>query len=183
MNGDIIDGDNTTDSGHRITKRIIGIGGMTPVQLLEELGRCGVRLNDAARTLLAGHRFPWSPERYELSTVELSVRDLGLVKGAGISDVRSAAAAIGLLPPPVELAPYMRLQYLDQPEGALGFPAMQHRAPPGSVTIASEPLSDDDDFPKGFYLRRIDGVLWLRGYMSGPDHIWNADDRLVFIAS
>jgi hypothetical protein len=32
-------------------------------------------------------------------------------------------------------------------------------------------------------LRRIDGVLWLRGYRSGPEHIWNQDDHFVFTAS
>jgi hypothetical protein len=32
----------------------------------------------------------------------------------------------------------------------------------------------------GFYLRRIQGVLWLRGYRSALEHIWSADDRFVF---
>ncbi|MBS1911231.1 MAG: helicase [Bacteroidetes bacterium] len=181
MNGDTVDDGSTTDSDRRVTKRTVGAGGMTPAQLLTELERCGVQLNDAARTLLACPQFPWSPEWYELSTVELSVRDLGLANGAGISEVRAKAAAIGLLAPPIELAPHMRLQYLDQPEGSLGFPATQHRAPPGSLTIVSAPLSEADDVPKGFYLRRIEGMLWLRGYMSGPDHIWDAGDRLVFV--
>jgi hypothetical protein len=45
----------------------------------------------------------------------------------------------------------------------------------------SAPLAADDDIPKGFCLRRIDGVLWLRGYRSGPEHIWSPDDRLIFI--
>jgi hypothetical protein len=46
----------------------------------------------------------------------------------------------------------------------------------------SAALVEDDEFPKGFYLRRIDGVLWLRGYRSGPAHVWSPDDRLVFAA-
>lgn len=48
--------------------------------------------------------------------------------------------------------------YLDQPEGYSGHPIQQHRAPVGSITIASEILTEDEDFPKGFYLRRINGA-------------------------
>ncbi|MDA0708693.1 MAG: helicase, partial [bacterium] len=46
--------------------------------------------------------------------------------------------------------------------------------------IASQILTEDDDFPKGFYLRRIKGVLWLRGYRSWPGHVWEPDDHFVF---
>jgi len=49
-----------------------------------------------------------------------------------------------------------------------------------AITIASEPLTQDDDFPKGFYVRRIKGALWLRGYRAGAAHIWEADDHLLF---
>jgi hypothetical protein len=72
------------------------------------------------------------------------------------------------------------LQYLDQPEGYWDQPVRHHQAPSGSITIASEPLSEDDDFPKGFYLRRIKGVLWLRGYRSGAEHIWEPGDHFLF---
>lgn len=173
MGGEIIDRD-------RGVRRIIGIGGMTPERLLEELVRRGVGLNDPARTLLASPYFVWSAERRDVHTVELAIRDLGLPDGAVFAEIHARAAAVGLFPPPIELAPHMRLGYTDQPEGARGFPVTAHRAPPGSITIASEPLAADDEFPKGFYLRRIDGVLWLRGYHSGPDHIWSPGDHLVF---
>jgi hypothetical protein len=72
------------------------------------------------------------------------------------------------------------LQYLDQPEGSIGHPPSQHRAPPGSLTVASREFDVDENVPKGFYLRRVEGVLWLRGYCSGPDHMWSGTDRFVF---
>ncbi len=81
---------------------------------------------------------------------------------------------------PMELGPHFRLQYLDQPEGSIGHPVTQHRAPPGSITIASEPLEADHSFPKGFYLRRIEGTLWLRGYCCDDENIWDPEDRLAF---
>jgi hypothetical protein len=62
----------------------------------------------------------------------------------------------------------------------LGQPSSEYRAPPGSVTIASAPLASDDDYPKGFYLRRIKGVLGLRGYQSNAEHVWDAEDHFIF---
>ncbi len=84
---------------------------------------------------------------------------------------------MGLCPP--ELGPYLRLEYLDQPEGNFGS-SMQHQAPSGSITIASEVLTEDEDFPKGFYLRRINGELWLRGYRADHLHVWNPGDHFIF---
>jgi len=168
-------------NGLELTRRAVAVGGMTPPRLLEALARLGVRLNDAALTLLNSPHFRCSERRRELSTVELSVRELGFPDGAKIPDIYAKAAAAGLSLPPLELAPHLRLLHVDQPEGPLGFPATRHCAPPGAITVASAPLSEDEDFPKGFYLRKIEGVLWLRGYTSGPEHLWSPGDRLVFL--
>ena len=51
---------------------------------------------------------------------------------------------------------------------------------PGAVVVASPPLDERDETPKGFYLRRIHGVLWLRGYWSWAGHVWSPQDVLVF---
>jgi hypothetical protein len=109
-----------------------------------------------------------------------TVADLGFVEGATYQQLTARALESGLVECPLELGPHFRLQFLDQPEGSAGFPATKHRAPPGSITIASSPLDDCEETPKGFYLRRIDGVLWLRGYWSWSDNIWRPEDVLVF---
>ncbi|MCY1241037.1 hypothetical protein D9M72_539170 [compost metagenome] len=54
------------------------------------------------------------------------------------------------------------------------------RAPDGALTVASEALSRDDDYPKGFYLRVVDGQAWLRGYRCDDEHTWSPDDRFIF---
>jgi hypothetical protein len=69
--------------------------------------------------------------------------------------------------------------FLDQREGAAVSTAREG-APPGAITVASSPLDDSDETPKGFYLRRADGVLWLRRYWSSSGHIWSPEDVLVF---
>ena len=160
--------------------RTVTVGGLTKSALAEELERASILMNESGERLFASDHFTTSETRYSVTTVELAVRNLGFPRGATITELDVRAAALGLGLCPLELGPHLRLQYRDQPEGAWGRPVRRHQAPSGSITIASEQLSDDDDFPKGFYLRRIEGVLWLRGYRSGPAHIWAPDDHFIF---
>jgi hypothetical protein len=163
--------------------RTVPVGGMTKSELIQELRRNAVLMNESAERLFGSDRFMISETRYSVTTVELTVRDLGFVQGATVAEIYARAEALGLGLCPLELGPHLRLQYLDQPEGYLGQPVRQHQAPSGSITIASEKLSEDDSFPKGFYLRRIQGELWLRGYQSGPEHVWEPDDHFIFCQS
>lgn len=167
----------------QFVQRVVSVGGQSKQQLLAQLAEIGVELNAAARTLFASDRFTTSNTRQTLITVELAVRELGFAQGATTLELHRQGVALGLRLPLIELGPHLRLQYLDQPEGYWGFPVTEHRAPPGSLTVASAPVSEDDEFPKGFYLRRIQGVLWLRGYWCSADNVWDADDRLVFCKS
>jgi hypothetical protein len=162
-----------------ITRTVI-VGGMTKSELIEELHRNAISMNESGERLFASDHFTTSETRYSVTTVELTVRDLGFPRGATIAEIYARAGALGLGLCPIDLGPHLRLQYLDQPEGDWGNPPRRHQAPYGSITIASEKLTEDDDFPKGFYLRRIKGVLWLRGYRSRPEHVWEPDDHFIF---
>jgi hypothetical protein len=168
------------DPTHLGIARTIVLGGASKEDLLARLQDAEVKLNDHARALFAHEKFVTSPDVARVETRQLSVAQLGFAEGAVIDQVYDRAAALGLALCPLELGPHLRLQYLEQPECHNGFPATQHRAPPGSLTVASRELTSDDEIPKGFYLRRIEGVLWLRGYSSGADHLWSADDQFVF---
>jgi hypothetical protein len=167
-------------AGGCIVKRLVKVGGESKQQLLSQLTDAGVNLNEYARALFLSDKFTTSPASQQLVAIEAAVRYFGFTRGATMAELHDKARAFGLIPPSLEMAPHLRLQYLDQPEGCWGHPVTEHRAPPGSITIASAPLSDDDEFPKGFYLRRIKGALWLRGYRCGTENVWNPDDRLVF---
>jgi hypothetical protein len=156
------------------------MGGLTKSELIQELQRNAISMNESAETLFASEHFTISETRYALTIFELTIRDLGFPQGATIVELYARAEALGLGLCPLELGPHLRLQYLDQPEGYWGQPVRQHQAPSGSITIASEKLSDDENFPKGLYLRRIQGQLWLRGYRSGPGHVWEPDDHFIF---
>ena len=163
-----------------VPSRRVSVGGTPKGELLTRLEAAGVALNEAGQSLFADARFTTRAEPYPLEVVEVSVADLGLEAGATFARVLEQAAISGLAPCPLELGPHLRLQWLDQPEGFVGQPVTQHRAPPGSLTVASLPVAEDDETPKGFYLRRIEGVLWLRGYRSGADHVWSPEDRFAF---
>ena len=108
----------------------------------------------------------------------MSVAELGFDEGATYDQLVESALASGLVECPLELGPSLRLAFVDQPEAPAA--VTKHRAPTGSVTVASRALDDADETPKGFYLRCSDGVLWLRGYWSWPGHVWSPGDVLVF---
>ena len=106
--------------------------------------------------------------------------DLGFPEGATIPVVYSKAEQLGLKLCLPELGPYLRMQYLDQPEGSTGKPVRKNRSPYGAITIASKKLSEDADFPRGFYLRKIEGKLWLRAYIADDLHVLDPEDHLIF---
>ncbi len=173
--------DNNRNEIQPANMRKVIIGGMTKDQLVQALERQSIHLNQSAGRLLSSELFTVSAGEKRLLTVEITVGELGFAHGATLAEIFEKAGMMGLDLCPAELGPYMRLQYPDQPEGFLGKPVTQNRAPYGSLTIASPILSEEDDFPKGFYLRKMAGVLWLRGYRASMDFVWNPEDSFVFL--
>ncbi|MEZ7171041.1 helicase [Sporosarcina sp. OR05] len=163
--------------------RVIQVGGLSKTQLLEKLQQHSIRINELGERLLADKSFTTSEHSYELRAVELTVSELGFANGATLQQIYAAAHKLGLQLCPLELGPHLRIMYVDQPEGFIGKPSHTMRAPYGSITIASESIYEDEDFPKGFYLRKIDGELWLRGYVADDEHVWEHDDRFVFLSN
>ena len=161
--------------------RAITLGGRTKAELREQLRQASVELNKYAGELFASGLFVVSETPYSLNIAETSVERLGFPHGATMGEIQGRAGSLGLGLCPLELGPFLRLECLDQPEGDPGQRARPGQAPAGSITIVSAALAEDDEFPKGFYLRRTAGVPWLRGYRSGPTHVWSSDDRLVFV--
>lgn len=156
------------------------VGGMDKNQLLQALREQRIEINDVAKDLFLDRRFEILRQSSVVEIEYISLSELGLADGATYRRLTESARRVGLVECPLELGPYLRLQFLGQPEGAIGFPVTQNTAPYGSITVATSPLDDIDETPRGFYLRRIKGVLWLRGYRSSPCHVWSPDDIFVF---
>lgn len=158
-------------------------GGTPKEALLHRLHDSGVELNDLALGLFADARFTTLVVPAEVQVAEVSVASLGFPAGATFETLVERAAAAGLRLCPLELGPHLRLALLDQPEGATGRPPTRGCAPHGSITVASPPFDSNEEVPKGFYLRRIEGTLWLRGYRSWSGHLWSPGDVLAFTES
>ncbi|MDT0189335.1 hypothetical protein HF984_04290 [Rothia terrae] len=47
--------------------------------------------------------------------------------------------------------------------------------------MATPVLSDDDEFPKGFYLRVVDDVPWLRGYRCDDLYMHPLESQFLFV--
>jgi hypothetical protein len=161
--------------------RTVRIGGVIKTDLLDRLRKYGVQLNPFAMQLFSHEGFQTSAEPCTVKVVQVSVAELGLSRGGVIDEIFDLAQAHGYSLCPLELAPHFRLAFADQPEGFVGQPLSQNCAPPGSVTVASLPVSQDEEVPRGFYLRVIEGVPWLRGYRSWPGHVRAPHDVFAFV--
>lgn len=170
------DGGVTTSSPD--TRTDVLIGQLARAELLVALDAAGVQLNAHARTLLDDVDLDEAAGR-RLILTEITLAELGLGGGASLSQVFAGATRRGLGMCPVATAPYLRLAWTGQ--AASTDPVLSRgRAPDGAVTVGSTPLTDDEGYPKGFYLRVVDGVSWLRGYRCDDEHLWSPTDRFLF---
>lgn len=156
----------------------IQIGGRPRRELTQALHTAGVQLNTFAETLLERPEFE-DPASQNLHVVFRTVGELGHLGGAVQSEIFAAAAEHGLDLCPLLAGPHLRLALMhqtDAPDSVLS----GGRAPTGAIHIASAPVSDDVDYPKGFYLRVVDGQPWLRGYRCDDTYRWPPDATLAF---
>ncbi|GGP11846.1 helicase [Oceanobacillus neutriphilus] len=170
--------ENQYSACHTHIKTIKAVG-YTKSQLMQRMKENKILLNELAEKLIASDYFEVSNECYQAKIIEIAVKDLDFVDGATTSQLFSKAANLKLHLCPLELAPYIRLAYLNQKEGYDAH-QLKNRAPYGSITVASKIFCEDISVPKGFYLRRIQGDLWLRGYIADEEHVWNPDDYFIF---
>jgi hypothetical protein len=151
--------------------RQLRIGGVTKDELLQRLAQHSVSLNDYARDLFADAGFTTTTATRDVRLALVSLPQIGLPAGGRFDEILAKAAAVGLTPCPLEVAPHLRLSYLDQIEGPY-------------LTVASLKLRPGPATPNGFYLRRLADGLWLRGYESGPDNVYPPDfSEFVFLHS
>ena len=168
--------DSASATGERAPLCLV-VGGARREELRARLDERGIQLNDSARTLLEDPCFDTrAPEKLEV--VQRSLQQLGLASGGTLPQITAAAREQGLAPLPPDTGPYLRLAITDQ-EQAPDSILSAGRAPTGAVHVHSAPLRADHDYPKGFYLRVVDGVTWLRGYRCDDEYVWLADAVLA----
>lgn len=164
----------------QISSFSLWVGGLSKEELLAALRQAQVQMNAHAMELIQDERFETSAQPYQIEIALATPAGLGLAAGGNDAQLLDAAAGAGLHPCTLEVAPYLRLQTTEQAEDHGVDTRTERGAPRGSITVASLPPSDDEEFPRGLYLRRIDGQLWLRAYRSWPGHLWSPDDVFAF---
>jgi hypothetical protein len=156
--------------------------GVQPIaELAAQLRAAGMGTNPSAELLLNAANLRPESQPLQVTLQQIAVGDLQLDEPATVPRIIQSAEQRGLHLCPPTTAIYLRLAYLEQP--ASSAPIHAHRAPVGSITVMSSPLDSAPDFPRGFYLRLIDGQPCLRGYHCSDDYVWHDDDQLVFASS
>ena len=154
-------------SNFKIFKEI-KIGGLDKERLLQKLDEANILFNDYAKILIEHEKFLPSKDVQKVNLVKVRLSDIDLNENCTFASFREAAQKHGLEFCPLYLAAFLRLEYLDQNEGPY-------------LTIASERPETKEDFPNGFYLRNVDGGLWLRGYKADGFDNWPAENEFIFI--
>lgn len=146
----------------------ISIGGLTKVELLQQLTEAKIQFNKYAHILFEHTAFLPDDNVKKVQLVKIKPADLNLSNPCSYETIVGEATKLGLSLCPLYLAAFLRLQYLDQSEGPY-------------LTIASAKPENDDSSPVGLYIRNIENVLWLRGYRAEGDCEWPSENEFIFL--
>ena len=108
--------------------RYVRVGGTSPLALRSQLADAGIRLNQLGEQLISDPRFITETASSFVEISCVTVSELGFTSGAKFDEILARASTLGLEACPLEVAAQFRLQYIDQPEGALGHGRTEHRA-------------------------------------------------------
>lgn len=145
-------------------------GGISKDVLIDQLVKQGVQFNVYANTLFADPAFIISESIETVNLVKVNLSDLGLTKPSLYKDIIASAEAMGLKQCPLSLGAFLRLQFMEQVEGPY-------------ITIASVKTKQDEEYPNGLYVRKLDDIMWLRGYRSTQDYEWPVESEFFFITA
>ena len=149
-------------------------------RMQEVLVQHGIQLNAYAHAFMAHPDFYNDIEPLSIQLQILSVEELGFADGAAFPEILTEAQKRSLYPCPPVTGIYLRLQMAVQQVSRNSVLTGTHDAPEGAITVVSHPLEEDVDFPRGLYLRNVDGALWLRGYICDDTYRWKPTDLLAF---
>lgn len=148
-------------------------------QIPDLLKEHGVLVNRYAEDYMAHPLFLAGTARKMRITIA-SLREIGLDHGATLDDIFAHIPNFGLRPCDASAGLFLRLAWTDQPQSQNSTLTGTHASPDQAVTVLSKILESDDDFPKGLYLRNVDGNLWLRGYICDNTYRFPGDALFAF---
>lgn len=137
---------------------------VTAEQCLQTLKERGILINHYAEKYISHPRFS-AGEPEEMTAAIISPEKLGLKGGASLDELLRHIEGTQFCPCPPDTGFFLRLAWMDQPQSRNSVLSGTHGSPDRAVTVLSEMLEREDTFPRGLYLRKVDGSLWLRGYV------------------
>ncbi len=148
-------------------------------QLLKKLEEYDIFINRYAEEFFAHPGF--QTEKAETIVITIaSLEEIGLENGAALDEIFLQIKRVGLKPCPANTGLFLRFAYKDQPQSKNSILSGTHEAPDQAVTVLSELLEQNDGFPKGLYLRNVDGRCWLRAYICSPEYKFPGDALFAF---
>ena len=148
-------------------------------QIPNMLKEHGILINHYAEEFFAHPQFSIGPSR-ETNVTIASLQEVGLENGATISEILMHISKTGLKACAVSVGLFLRLAWTDQPQSQNSILNGTHSSPDKAVTVLSEIIEHNDAFPKGLYLRNVDGNLWLRGYICDDAYCFPSDAMFAF---
>lgn len=145
----------------------ISIGGITKEQLVKQLIEADIQFNEYAKILFEHRYFSPINKSEKVKLVKLTLSDLSMDNPCSFQEVVNQASTFGLKLCPLYCAAFLRLEYLEQPEGSY-------------LTVASDKPENDESYPNGFYLRNFNKIHWLRGYRAADFCEWPMGNTFLF---
>lgn len=162
-----------------LVKRI-GRMPVTAELALRTLKEHGILTNHYAEQFISHPDFSDS-EHQEMTIAIASLQELGFNKGSSLEELLQYIKESQFGSCPADTGYFLRLAWADQPQSINSILNGTHSSPDQAVTVLSPFLESDDGFPKGLYLRNVDGFLWLRGYVCDSSYRF-AGDALFALA-
>lgn len=148
-------------------------------EVLNMLQEHSICINRYAEEYLSHPRFRADSSKI-LSVAVAALSEIGFTDGATLAEIFQRLPQVGLKPCSPQTGLFLRLAWTDQPKSGNDILSGTHDAPDQAVTVLSEIFEQNDAFPKGLYLRNVDGVLWLRGYICDPEYRFPGDAMFAF---
>ena len=152
---------------------------LTAEQTLQTLEEHGILTNRYAKEFISHPCFS-AKEQTEMTAAIIPLKELGLENGASLDELFRHIQGTPFSSCPPDTGFFLRLAWTDQPQSGNSILTGMHRSPDQAVTVLSEILEQDDNFPKGLYLRKVDGALWLRGYGCDPAYHFPGETLFAF---
>ena len=149
-------------------------------KLFDYLEKNRIMVNESCRRYILHENFKFSEREFTKQIIITTLEEMGFTKPCTLMEIFRKAKSIGYDLCDYNLGVYLRLAFLNQVNSKNSILSGQHKSPNSSIQVVSNPVEEDDEFPKGLYLRKVDNQLWLRGFRCDFLHEFEISNEMAF---